>query len=69
MVAALGSKTRKNQKVASLLFTWKKKFKIETSCLLIKGLTTKRFGGTRLGVLEAFICSPEGSLCMLWRAG
>lgn len=38
--AALGSKPLKNQNASSLLFRWKKKFKIMSFFLLIKGLTT-----------------------------
>lgn len=38
--AALGPKTLKSQNAFSLLFGWKKKDKIQSSFLLIKGLTT-----------------------------
>lgn len=38
--AALGSQTLKIQNASSLLFRWKKKFKIGPSFLLIKGFNT-----------------------------
>lgn len=45
----------------------KKKIKVGLF-LLIKDLATKGFGENSLGMLEYFICSPEGRFCIHCRA-
>lgn len=45
----------------------KKKFKIGLFLLIIE-LATKGSGENSLGILEYFICSPKGRLCVYWRA-